>query len=88
MKITLNKAEYKNIYIPNDDSYLFLDALKLEAPSFPQNSIVVEMGSGSGILIGNVSKILQDLNNRALYCIGIDINYDACIATYRNTSEN
>lgn len=30
MKITLNKTEYKNIYVPNDDSYLFLDALKEE----------------------------------------------------------
>ncbi|CAD8051537.1 unnamed protein product [Paramecium primaurelia] len=88
MKITLNKTEYKNIYVPNDDSYLFLDALKEEIQYFPQNAIVVEMGCGSGILIGNVSKLLQEQNNRALMCIGIDINYDACIASSRIMQEN
>ncbi|CAD8147705.1 unnamed protein product [Paramecium octaurelia] len=88
MKITLNKTEYKNVYVPNDDSYLFLDALKEDIQNFPQNAIVVEMGCGSGILIGNVSKLLQEQNNRALMCIGIDINYDACIASSRIMQEN
>jgi methylase of polypeptide subunit release factors len=46
--------EFSQVYRPNDDSYFFLNVLYLELQKKPpKDSILLEIGSGSGILINH-----------------------------------
>ena len=40
----LEEGEFDRVYRPNDDSYLFLDALFNEISIIPQDSIILEIG--------------------------------------------
>ena len=66
----------------SDDSYLMLDVLNLEANnSIPDGSSILEIGSGSGILINHLASFLDRENKPASYAIAVDVNFDACTLT-------
>lgn len=80
----IEKGELDRVYRPNDDSYLMLDILNLEAKNtIREGAIIVEIGSGSGILINHLTKFLEKEKKRASFCLGIDINFDACVLTQK-----
>lgn len=81
LHINITQQESKAIYIPNDDSYLLIKSLKTILPLIPPLAIVMEIGCGSGILIGHLAKWLQQANNMPLMALGLDINFDACCVT-------
>ncbi|XP_017782216.1 PREDICTED: hemK methyltransferase family member 2 [Nicrophorus vespilloides] len=79
----LQTAEYDlsshaDVYEPSEDSFLFLDALEEEFGNLvdlkPLN--IVEIGSGSGVIITSLAKALKNANFFA-----VDINMSACKAT-------
>ncbi|KAK8812013.1 hypothetical protein WA538_003966 [Blastocystis sp. DL] len=80
--------EYAKIYEPDQDSFLFLDALEKEI-SFIQQvqpSLLLEIGPGSGIISTFLSRLIRTSNSVAT--IAIDINMDACLVTRRTYQQN
>lgn len=75
---------FPNVYDPCEDTFLLLDALEVDFPSTLSKlnpSVVVEVGTGSGIVINFLSKLFTQS-----VCIGTDINREACEAA-RQTSQ-
>lgn len=80
--------EYSKVYEPDQDSFLFLDALEKEY-SFLQTlhpSLLLEIGPGTGIISAFLSKLLNKSNPVAT--IAIDINWDACVITKKTYQQN
>lgn len=70
------------VYRPNDDSYFMLEILNLEAKnSIEIGSIVMEIGSGSGVLINHLVSFLLLREKPPSCAIATDINYDANFLT-------
>ena len=62
----LDSADYKDVYEPNEDTYLLIDALNLESRHFlsklegdaaPRK--VIEIGSGSSAVINSLVMLLK-----------------------------
>jgi len=83
---------FDNIYEPSEDSFLFLDTLA--QPSlisyhnnrFPSTStpspLIVEIGTGSGVVLAFATAHAQLLFGRADVCsLGVDVNTFACVGT-------
>lgn len=68
------------VYEPREDSFLLLDALEADLKLIKEKchpTLVVEVGSGSGIIISAISKLL----NSSTLCLAVDINPAACNIT-------
>ncbi|KFA46629.1 hypothetical protein S40293_08207 [Stachybotrys chartarum IBT 40293] len=80
---------YERVYEPAEDSFLLLDTLSLDAEkSFLRASLsgavplVVEVGTGSGVVIAFVDAHAQTLfGSRGVVTAGVDMNAFACRAT-------
>lgn len=78
----IEKGELDRVYRPNDDSFLMLEILNLEADKhIKRDSLLMEIGSGSGILINHLTQFLILKNKPPCMAIATDINYDANILT-------
>ncbi|KAF7593518.1 S-adenosylmethionine-dependent methyltransferase [Aspergillus hancockii] len=88
-------VSFDTIYEPSEDSYLFLDTLASEfestwlknrfndptTPASP-SPLIVEIGSGSGIVLGFVASNSHHIfGRRDILPLGIDVNRNACAAT-------
>ncbi|KAJ3316621.1 hypothetical protein HDV06_003149 [Boothiomyces sp. JEL0866] len=82
-KLNLTRTDYDKVYEPCEDSFLFLDLLEQELPYIKSLDPlrILEVGSGSGIIITFIAQLLGE--NRLYY--STDINPFACNAT-RKTS--
>ncbi|KAK9508911.1 hypothetical protein O3M35_006352 [Rhynocoris fuscipes] len=77
----------EGVYEPREDSFLLLDSIEADLNLIKdkcQPTIVLEVGSGSGIIISAVSKAL----NTSALCLAIDINKSACKITSQTASLN
>lgn len=80
---------YERVYEPAEDSFLLLDTLSLDAEkNFLHASLsgavplVVEVGTGSGVVIAFVDAHAQTLfGSRGVVTAGVDMNAFACRAT-------
>lgn len=81
-----NLESFPDVYEPREDSFLFIDALEIEIPQLLllKPKIVVEIGSGSGVIITALSHIL---GNSCIY-LATDVNPQACIATKCTAVQN
>eukprot|EP00096_Caligus_rogercresseyi_P013822 TRINITY_DN6422_c0_g1_i1.p1 TRINITY_DN6422_c0_g1~~TRINITY_DN6422_c0_g1_i1.p1 ORF type:complete len:218 (+),score=23.86 TRINITY_DN6422_c0_g1_i1:418-1071(+) len=76
-------VDYESVYEPAEDSFLMLDILEtqlLQENSLLSSLIVLEIGSGSGVLLGGLASALGKSN--AAY-FATDLNLHACSATQR-----
>ncbi|EGG14340.1 hypothetical protein DFA_12110 [Cavenderia fasciculata] len=82
----LTSKDYKDVYEPAQDSYLFINALKkdLDDLKLLNPSFVIEIGSGSGFVISYLAKILE--NNG--YFMSTDINPIAARVSSRTATHN
>ncbi|KAJ4396784.1 S-adenosylmethionine-dependent methyltransferase [Gnomoniopsis smithogilvyi] len=82
---------YSQVYEPAEDSFLFLDTLssssetnflhhRFAAPHHP-TPLVVEVGTGSGVVIGFVNAQAIPIFGSPILTAGIDVNSIACTAT-------
>ncbi|KAJ5083207.1 hypothetical protein N7456_012634 [Penicillium angulare] len=91
-------VSFDTIYEPSEDSYLFLDTLSSESESkwlsqrFDSSStnavpLVVEAGTGSGVVLGFVAAHSQNIFGRPdILTLGTDVNRNACLATRETVS--
>lgn len=83
----LSSKDYDNVYEPAEDTFILLDALELELSFLKSHKplIVVEIGTGSGLVISALSKYLD---YQSFGFFGIDINEFACDAATRTAKIN
>ncbi|KAL4909210.1 hypothetical protein BDW74DRAFT_174417 [Aspergillus multicolor] len=84
-------VSFDTIYEPSEDSYLFLDTLSSESEStwlksrFPSSTpspLLLEVGSGSGVVLGFVTANAPlILGRRDVLALATDVNRNACAAT-------
>lgn len=86
-------VSFDTVYEPSEDSYLFLDTLSSPSESTwlshrfsPSTStpspLVVEVGTGSGVVLGFVAANSQEIfGRRDILALGTDVNRNACAAT-------
>lgn len=86
----LHAKHFQDVYEPSDDSYLFMDALREDAPfinTFSDTNIsCLEVGSGSGIVSAHFSAVLDRLQIHHTMT-AVDVNplaLKATSATYLN----
>ncbi|KAJ5089958.1 hypothetical protein N7532_008642 [Penicillium argentinense] len=96
-------VSFDTIYEPSEDSYLFLDTLaslsesqwlserfqKGTSPDSASNAVplVVEAGTGSGVVLGFVAAQSQKIFGRQdVLTLGTDVNRNACKATRETVS--
>ncbi|KAG9257851.1 methyltransferase domain-containing protein [Emericellopsis atlantica] len=80
---------YERVYEPAEDSFLLLDTFSLDTERaflrerFSENvPLVVEIGTGSGVVLGFVNAHAQTLfGTRRILTAGVDMNAYACRAT-------
>jgi len=82
---------FNTIYEPAEDSFLLLDTLSNETESawlkdrFPQQTsspLVIEIGTGSGVVIAFLAANARAILGRDdVLALGVDVNADACTAT-------
>lgn len=79
-------SQFPEVYNPSEDTFLFLDALEIEIPWLLKLApkVVVEIGSGSGVVITALSQIF---GNSSIY-FATDINPQACTATQETAARN
>ena len=83
----LLSSDYEHVYEPAEDSYLMMDALhseRLFLHSRFTHPVCVEVGSGSGVLLAYLSRLLT---RRGVYW-ATDINPRAAAATRRTMAAN
>ncbi|QKX58854.1 uncharacterized protein TRUGW13939_05982 [Talaromyces rugulosus] len=86
-------VSFDTVYEPAEDSFLFLDTLSSESEAswltsrFNLDStppLLVEVGSGSGVVIAFAAANAQHIFGRDdILVLPIDVNHDACRATRR-----
>lgn len=84
-----SQADYDIIYEPSEDTFLFLDALESDIHSLNDHvrpEVIVEIGSGSGLVINFLAMHLNNSNEKLF--IATDINQNACRATQRTSEKN
>ncbi|KAJ5173200.1 hypothetical protein N7492_005793 [Penicillium capsulatum] len=94
-------VSFDTIYEPSEDSYLFLDTLsspsesqwlserfrKGTAPAADAIPLVVEAGTGSGVVLAFVAAQAQQIFGRTdIFTLGTDVNRSACLATRETVS--
>lgn len=73
----LESDEFKDVYPPSEDSFLFLDALEQDLKflnSCVKPSTSLEVGCGSGVLTTHLSQLLS---NRCFH-VCVDISTQVC----------
>ncbi|KAJ3252173.1 HemK methyltransferase member 2 [Boothiomyces macroporosus] len=85
-KLNLTRKEFDKVYEPCEDSFLFLDLLEQEIGYLKELDPlkILEVGSGSGIIITFIAQLLG--NDRCYF--STDINPFACKATLKTTILN
>lgn len=94
------------VYEPAEDTFLMLDALQLDLERMVRYRLlggaelamtkcgpllVVELGSGAGLLTAAVSKALNDSEKCGAigaHCVAVDLNPAACLATAQTCKLN
>lgn len=83
-------VSYSQVYEPAEDSYLLLDTLSSASETaflhqhfaYPTPApLVVEVGTGSGVVIGFVNAHARTIFGVPILTAGIDVNNFACVAT-------
>lgn len=80
---TPNVASNPEVYDPAEDSYLLIDALESDLNPEASSSILVELGSGSGIVSTFIQKYFRNF-----HVISVDINPIACEISLETSRKN
>ncbi|XP_050427355.1 methyltransferase N6AMT1-like isoform X1 [Adelges cooleyi] len=89
-----SKSVGDNVYEPSEDTFLLLDALEKDLDALNKTivqdggggggGLILELGSGSGVLTAAMKKALGS----NVHCVAVDINPAACLTTLETCSLN
>jgi release factor glutamine methyltransferase len=83
-------VSFDTVYEPAEDSFLLLDTLSSSSqkewltkhfPTSQPTPLVLEVGTGSGVVIGFLAANAEEIFGRDVFAMGIDVNEKACRAT-------
>ena len=85
-------VSFSTIYEPAEDSFLLLDTLssttekswlasRFSPASHVPAPLVLEVGTGSGVVIAFLAANAREIFGRHVLAMGVDVNEDACAAT-------
>ena len=81
----------QDVYEPAEDSFLLADVILAESADWGAGQVprvFVEIGSGSGYVVASVASMLRNDKTRGCYCLAVDINRVACVATKETLSNH
>ncbi len=81
----------QDVYEPAEDTFLLADVILAEAADWDASQVpgvFVEVGSGSGYVVASVASMLRNEKKRGCYCLAVDINRAACVATKETLSNH
>ncbi len=81
----------QDVYEPAEDSFLLADVILAESADWDASQVprvFVEIGSGSGYVVASVASMLLNEKKRGCYCLAVDINRVACVATKETLSNH
>eukprot|EP01132_Coremiostelium_polycephalum_P009041 gene9041-11074_t len=83
----LTSSDYKEVYEPAEDSFLFIDSLLKDYDNLVKINphFILEIGSGSGFVISYISTLL---GSSGKYYMATDLNPKAAIATMKTSDRN
>ena len=88
----LTNDDYKEVYEPNDDTYLLIDSLNLESRNFLKEfkpKSVLEIGIGSSAVINSFKMMMaRDGTAEGVKFVGTDINSKAIECANRVAEKN
>jgi release factor glutamine methyltransferase len=83
----MSSSDYKHVYEPNDDTWLFVDALESERSNLINARISLEIGSGSGYVSTFLHNMINKESHKCFFFL-VDINERAALATQQTLSKN
>ena len=78
----------KHVYEPDEDSYLLIDALHVDLHTASRTESIVEVGTGSGVVLTSYCKLLMAAGRTLGKVTGIDLNQEALKVTEAVLKQN
>ncbi|KAK8833808.1 S-adenosylmethionine-dependent methyltransferase [Tritrichomonas musculus] len=82
-----NTKQWENVYAPSSDTFFLCDGIKQLSDRIPNNSLILEVGSGSGYVTAYASRFLKSIGKNSIH-FTTDININCCFKTLELCSEN
>mgnify|MGYP001056804507 CR=1 FL=1 len=79
--------QWEKVYTPSSDTFFLCDGIKELAETIPNNSLILEVGSGSGYVTAYTSRMLKSIGKSSIH-FTTDININCCQKTLEICNNN
>lgn len=79
--------QWEKVYAPSSDTFFLCDGIKQLSDRIPNNSLILEVGSGSGYVTAYASRFLKSVGKSSIH-FTTDININCCFKTLDLCTKN
>ena len=79
--------DWEHVYKPSSDTFFLCDSLIYLIDEFPNNSFILEVGSGSGYVTAFTKNLLKSKGKNSIH-FTTDINFNSCLKTLETCKKN